>query len=51
MGTEHILLALAEAEGGDGPLTAAGLDVARAEQFVVAAVNTVSFAPPRGRSP
>ncbi len=45
VGTEHILLALAEAEGGDGPLTAAGLDVARAEQFVVTAVKTVSFAP------
>ena len=39
MGTEHILLALAEAEGDDGPLTAAGLDVARAEQFVVTAVK------------
>ncbi len=45
VGTEHILLALAETEGGDGPLTAAGLDVPRAEQFILDAVNAVSFAP------
>src|SRR4051812_45937425 len=34
VGTEHILLALVETERGDGPLTAAGLDAARAEEFM-----------------
>jgi len=50
VGTEHILLALAESEGGDGPLTAAGLDVARAEAFVTEAVGATPFTPEGGES-
>jgi hypothetical protein len=50
VGTEHILLALAESEGGDGPLTAAGLDVARAEAFVTEAVGATPFTPEAGES-
>jgi hypothetical protein len=50
VGTEHILLALAESEGGDGPLTAAGLDVARAEAFVTEAVGATPFTPETAES-
>ena len=47
VGTEHILLALAEteSEGGGGPLTAAGLDVHRAEAFIRSAIAAASLEP------
>ncbi|HEV7760450.1 MAG TPA: Clp protease N-terminal domain-containing protein [Acidimicrobiales bacterium] len=41
IGTEHILLALLELEDGDGPLTAAGVDKAAAEQNVIAALLAI----------
>jgi hypothetical protein len=41
IGTEHILLALLELEDGDGPLSAAGVDKAAAEQNVIAALLAI----------
>jgi hypothetical protein len=38
IGTEHVLLALLEAEGGDGPLTSAGVDRERFESDLVTAL-------------
>jgi len=37
IGTGHVLLALLEVEAGDGPLSAAGVDRARVEEFLVRA--------------
>jgi hypothetical protein len=41
IGTEHILLALLEQEDGDGPLHRAGVDKARAEEFIVDALAKI----------
>lgn len=41
VGTEHVLLALLEQEGGDGPLSGQGLDKARVEADVVAALSAL----------
>ena len=41
MGTEHILLALLEQEGGDGPLSGLGLDKASTEAALLAALAAV----------
>jgi ATP-dependent Clp protease ATP-binding subunit ClpA len=40
VGTEHILLALLEVEGGAGVLTELGIDKATAEAYIVAASST-----------
>ncbi|MDT5108092.1 MAG: hypothetical protein QOI25_5605 [Mycobacterium sp.] len=42
IGTEHILLALLEAEAGDGPLHALGLDKQRAEDEVVEVLRSLT---------
>jgi hypothetical protein len=42
IGTEHLLLALLELEEGDGVLTGLGLDKARAEQDVTAALAVIA---------
>lgn len=44
IGTEHVLLALLEQEGGTGALAAAGVDAAAAESFVVRAVAAAQAA-------
>jgi ATP-dependent Clp protease ATP-binding subunit ClpA len=41
VGTEHILLALLEAEDGDGPLQALGVDKQRAEDELTAALKLI----------
>jgi ATP-dependent Clp protease ATP-binding subunit ClpA len=41
VGTEHILLALLEQEGGDGPLSELGLDKASTEAALLAALAAV----------
>ncbi len=41
VGTEHILLALLEAEDGDGPLHTLGVDKQRAEDELVAALKSI----------
>jgi hypothetical protein len=41
IGTEHILLALLEAEDGNGPLSALGIDKAAAEQHVTEALAAI----------
>jgi hypothetical protein len=41
VGTEHILLALLEQEGGDGPLSELGLDKASTEAALLAALTAV----------
>jgi len=46
VGTEHILLALLELEGGQGTLSGLGLDRAAVERSVVAALRTITD--PRG---
>ena len=42
IGTEHILLALLEAEGGDGPLHELGVDKQRAEDEVIEALRSLT---------
>lgn len=42
IGTEHILLALLEAEAGDGPLHTLGLDKQRTEDEIVAALRSLT---------
>ncbi len=42
IGTEHILLALLEQEGGEGTLTSLGLDKPSAESAIVAAVQAIA---------
>ncbi|WP_319445248.1 MULTISPECIES: Clp protease N-terminal domain-containing protein [unclassified Mycobacterium] len=42
IGTEHILLALLEAEAGDGPLHSLGVDKQRTEAEVVAALSSLT---------
>jgi Clp amino terminal domain, pathogenicity island component len=42
IGTEHILLAFLELEGGDGPLHAVGLDKTRTEADLVAALKSIT---------
>ena len=42
IGTEHLLLALLELEDGAGPLTALGVDKARAERDVLAALTSLT---------
>jgi hypothetical protein len=42
IGTEHILLALLEQEGGEGTLTSLGLDKEAAEAAIIAAVQAVA---------
>jgi hypothetical protein len=46
IGTEHILLALLEAEGGAGPLTDLGLDKAAVERTIVRLLQRVTPTPP-----
>jgi hypothetical protein len=46
IGTEHLLLALLEAEDGVGPLSGVGLDKARAEADLVARLAPLTSAPP-----
>ena len=50
VGTEHILLALAEAEDDDGTLHRLGFDKARAEADIVETLATIT-APPSSTSP
>ncbi|MEU9999407.1 Clp protease N-terminal domain-containing protein [Streptomyces sp. NPDC048370] len=45
VGTEHILLALLEFEDGEGVLTGLGLDKARAEADIAAAVEQIAVKP------
>ncbi|MFD9031232.1 Clp protease N-terminal domain-containing protein [Streptomyces sp. NPDC059567] len=45
VGTEHILLALLEFEDGDGVLTGLGLDKARAEADIAAAIEQLAVKP------
>jgi ATP-dependent Clp protease ATP-binding subunit ClpA len=45
IGTEHILLALLDAEDGTGVLAGLGLDRARAEADMLAALTTATAAP------
>ncbi|MCZ2810205.1 ATP-dependent Clp protease ATP-binding subunit [Modestobacter sp. VKM Ac-2979] len=47
IGTEHLLLALLEAEDGAGLLTSLGVDKATAEQHLIAALSAVSEQPPQ----
>jgi hypothetical protein len=42
IGTEHILLALLEAEGGDGPLHTLGLDKDVVEAEIVAMLRSLT---------
>ena len=42
IGTEHILLALLEAEGGDGPLHGLGVDKQRTEDEVVEVLRSLT---------
>jgi len=42
IGTEHILLALLEAEGGDGPLHTLGVDKQRTEDEIVAVLRSLT---------
>jgi ATP-dependent Clp protease ATP-binding subunit ClpA len=44
IGTEHILLAMLETEDDDGPLHRLGVDKARAEADLVAALQTLTRA-------
>lgn len=46
VGTEHLLLALVEHEGGDGPLAGLGVDKADVERRVLAALSALGAAPP-----
>ncbi|MGW6566018.1 Clp protease N-terminal domain-containing protein [Streptomyces sp. NPDC054975] len=45
VGTEHILLALLEFEDGEGVLTGLGLDKARAEADIAAAIDQIAVKP------
>ena len=45
VGTEHLLLALLELEGGDGPLHRSGVDKARAEADLVKALESLGGKP------
>jgi ATP-dependent Clp protease ATP-binding subunit ClpA len=44
IGTEHILLAMLETENDDGPLHRLGVDKARAEAGLIAALQTLTGA-------
>ena len=42
IGTEHILLALLEAEGGDGPLHGLGIDKQRTEDEIIEVLRSLT---------
>ncbi|MFF5975933.1 Clp protease N-terminal domain-containing protein [Streptomyces sp. NPDC012769] len=50
VGTEHILLALLEFEDGQGPLTALGLDKARAEREIAEAIASLRIEEPEAEA-